>query len=179
VRGVRRHSVGREHRRERPPKIEPARFRKVPVVGPAHDQLVYAPRNLKSLERQEYPKTRFRVADNCTDGTVVACRAFDVDVLERSDVVNWGRGHAIRWALERLEPGRFDVLVVIDSGSFVEERFLTELKIQMERGDRVIQRYNGVANPDECWFTRWVGVSRTIANEIIHPGKPNWGRHRI
>jgi cellulose synthase/poly-beta-1,6-N-acetylglucosamine synthase-like glycosyltransferase len=45
----------------------------------------------------------------------------------------------------------------------------------MERGDRVIQCYNGVGNPGQSWFTRLMDVSRTMANEIVHPGKRKLG----
>jgi cellulose synthase/poly-beta-1,6-N-acetylglucosamine synthase-like glycosyltransferase len=45
----------------------------------------------------------------------------------------------------------------------------------MERGDRVIQCYNGVINPNQSWFTRLMYVSRTMANEIIHPAKRKLG----
>jgi cellulose synthase/poly-beta-1,6-N-acetylglucosamine synthase-like glycosyltransferase len=55
------------------------------------------------------------------------------------------------------------------------EGFLRQLNLQMDRGDRVIQCYNGVANPGQSWFTRLMDVSRTIANEIIHPGKRKLG----
>ena len=45
----------------------------------------------------------------------------------------------------------------------------------MERGDGAIQCYNAVANPGQSWFTRVMDVSRTISNDIIHPGKRKLG----
>ena len=161
-----------------PPPREPSRIRRIDVLIPAHDEELHLPRLLASVLAQDYPWGSFRatvVADNCTDGTVAACAGFDVDVLERRDASRRGKGHAIRWALDRIGLESFDAVVIVDGDSLVAPGFLRELNLQMDRGDRVIQCYNGVANPGQSWFTRLMDVSRTIANEIIHPGKRKLG----
>jgi 1,2-diacylglycerol 3-beta-glucosyltransferase len=160
-----------------PPSPTASKMRRFVVIIPAHDEELHLPRLLASFRAQTYAKDRYRVAvvaDNCTDGTVAACRPFDVDVLERIDARR-GKGHAIRWALERVGPGGFDAVVIVDSDSLVDARLLEELNLAMERGDRVIQCYNGVANPCQSWFTGLMDVSRTIANDIVHPGKRKLG----
>jgi len=43
------------------------------------------------------------------------------------------------------------------------------------RVKQAIQCYNGVANPDDSWFTRLLDVSRAISNEIYHPAKQRLG----
>jgi 1,2-diacylglycerol 3-beta-glucosyltransferase len=158
--------------------FEPARVRTFNVVLPAHNEELYLPRLLRSLDLQQYPKERYRVsvvADNCTDGTVPVCGPFDVDLFERTTAGQKGKGHAIRWCLEQIGVDRFDAFVIVDGDSIVAPDFLHQLNLQMERGDQVIQCYNGVANPEQSWFTRLMNVSRTIANEIIHPGKRKLG----
>ena len=161
-----------------PPDFAPATHRRFNVIIPAHNEELHLPRLLESLASQQYPADRYRVtvvADNCTDGTVAACTAFDVDVLSRVDAERRGKGYAIRWALERIATSRFDAVVIIDGDSLVAGDFIKHLNLQMERGDRVIQCYNGVANPGQSWFTRLMDVSRTIGNEILHPGKRKLG----
>jgi cellulose synthase/poly-beta-1,6-N-acetylglucosamine synthase-like glycosyltransferase len=161
-----------------PPIQEPKRWRRFLILVPAHNEEQHLPRLLASLRSEDYPRGLFRIAviaDNCTDGTVAACRRFDVDVFERRDPVNRGKGHAIRWAIDRVSIETYDGLVIVDSDSVVATGFLRHLNLQMERGDEVIQCYNGVANPGESWFTRVMNVSRTIANEIIHPAKRKLG----
>lgn len=156
----------------------PSRYRRLNVMVPAHDEERFLPRLLASLASQEYPKDSYRVtviADNCTDGTVASCTPFDVDVLERADAARRGKGHAIGWALTQIDLARFDAVVIIDGDSQVEPAFLRHLNLQLDRGDRVIQCYNGVANPDRSWFTRLMHVSRTIANDILHPAKRKLG----
>jgi cellulose synthase/poly-beta-1,6-N-acetylglucosamine synthase-like glycosyltransferase len=161
-----------------PPEREPSRLRRFNVVIPAHNEELLLPRLLESLTSQEYPREHFRVtvvADNCTDGTVAACDPFDVDVLERHDSTNRGKGHAIGWTLAQLPLDRFDAVVIVDGDSLVDRGFLRHLNLQMDRGDEVVQCYNAVANPGQSWFTRLMDVSRTISNEIIHPGKRKLG----
>ncbi|HSL21153.1 MAG TPA: glycosyltransferase family 2 protein [Vicinamibacterales bacterium] len=163
---------------EDPRDFEPARRRRLNVVVPVHNEELYLPRLLSSLQSQEYPPDSYRVtvvADNCTDGTVAACGSFDVDLFERHDTERRGKGHAIRWALERIDVEAFDALAIVDGDSLVPRDFLAQLNLQLERGDRVIQCYNGVANPGQSWFTRLMNVSRTIANEILHPAKRKLG----
>jgi cellulose synthase/poly-beta-1,6-N-acetylglucosamine synthase-like glycosyltransferase len=161
-----------------PPVTEPSRFRRFNIVIPAHNEELHLPRLLASVTTQDYPTERFRaavIADNCTDGTVAACAGYDVDVFERHDPANRGKGHALKWALDHIGIDRYDALVIVDGDSMIAPGFLRHLNLQMERGDRVIQCYNGVANPGQSWFTRLMDVSRTMANEIVHPGKRKLG----
>ena len=156
----------------------PARVRRFNVVVPAHNEELYLPRLLASLRSQDYPADRHVVtviADNCSDGTAKVSRPFEVTVLERTDSDRRGKGYAIGWMLERVDLQSTDALVIVDGDSIVDASFLKHLNLQMDRGDDVIQCYNAIANPDQSWFTRLMNVSRTIANEIIHPGKRKLG----
>jgi 1,2-diacylglycerol 3-beta-glucosyltransferase len=156
----------------------PATIRRFNVFVPAHNEELYLPRLLASLRLQEYPSDRFVVtviADNCSDRTVSRCHEAGVAVLERTDPDRRGKGHAIGWAIERIDLDAFDAIVIVDGDSVVGTGLLKHLNFQMELGDRVIQCYNGVANPGQTWFTRLMDVSRTIANEILHPAKRKLG----
>jgi cellulose synthase/poly-beta-1,6-N-acetylglucosamine synthase-like glycosyltransferase len=160
------------------PEFEPSRLRRFAVLVPAHNEEQYLPRLLESLQGQAYPADRFRVkviADNCTDGTARASGRFDADILERTDATHRGKGHALRWALDRIDLAGFDAVVVVDGDSWVNPQFLKHLNLQMERGDLVIQSYNGVANPEYSWFTRLMDISETMANEIVHRAKRKLG----
>jgi cellulose synthase/poly-beta-1,6-N-acetylglucosamine synthase-like glycosyltransferase len=158
--------------------VTPPTRRRFTILVPAHNEELHLPRLLASLEAQRYPKDSYRVTvvvDNCTDGTLDVCKRFDVDARERTTSGRSGKGHAIAWALTRIDLARFDAVVIVDADSLVDAAFLAALNLQMHRGDRVIQCYNGVANPEQSWFTRLMNVSRTISNEILHPGKRKLG----
>lgn len=161
-----------------PQEVAPSRVRHFNVLVPAHNEELYLPRLVESLLAQDYPRDAYDVtviADNCTDATASVCRQFGVNVLERVQADRRGKGYAIGWALETAGLAGFDAALIVDADSIADSGLLRYLNLQMDRGDRVIQCYNGVANPQHSWFTRLMDVSRTIANEIIHPGKRKLG----
>ena len=161
-----------------PRPFRPSRFRHLNVVVPAHNEEMLLPRLLDALHRQDYPHDRYRItviADNCSDGTAAVSRSFNVEVLERTDPERRGKGFAIGWLIDSMDLNSTDAIVIVDGDSVVEPSFLSALNMQLERGDKVIQCYNGVANADQSWFTRLMNVSRTISNEILHPAKRKLG----
>lgn len=86
------------------------------VLVPAHDEEERIATALASLLPLPGVHDRvFVIADNCTDGTAFAASGFDVTVLERHDPSLFGKGHALAWALEAIEPGGFNVVGVIDA----------------------------------------------------------------
>lgn len=144
------------------------------IVVPAHNEELLLARLLKSLNSQSYPREKFTViviADNCTDKTAQICLDCRAIVWERSDVLRRGKGHAIRFALEKIDLSAYDAFVIIDADSVVGEDMLQHLGTMIENGRKIIQCYNGVANPNSSWFTRLLDVSRSIGNEIYHPAK--------
>src|ERR1700761_1780713 len=75
------------------------------VLVPAHDEAEGIAETLDSLGRCDYEAARRRtvlIADNCTDATAALGRAAGVEVWERTDAENRGKGFAIGWALDRL-----------------------------------------------------------------------------
>lgn len=148
------------------------------VIIPAHNEEVFLPRLLQSLREQRYPEHLFDVvviADNCTDGTCSVAAATNAIVLERQDKMNVGKGYAIKFAIENIQMDSYGAVFVVDADSTVEEEALLNLDQSIREGNKAIQCYNGVANPDESWFTRLLDVSRTIANEIFERAKEKLG----
>jgi cellulose synthase/poly-beta-1,6-N-acetylglucosamine synthase-like glycosyltransferase len=77
--------------------------------------------------------------------------------------------------LESINLDQYDAIFIIDADSMLMTDVLKELNRILGQRKDVIQCYNGVANPDESWFTRLLNVSRTIGNEIYHPAKQKLG----
>lgn len=151
---------------------------KFAVVIPAHDEELLLPTLLQSAKRQNYPRElccNIVIADNCTDNTAEVGRRNGVIVMERFDTENAGKGHAIKWALEMVEIDQYDAVFIVDADSVMSSDVLRHLDSLIQRGERIIQCYNGVGNPDDSWFTRLLDVSRTIGNEIYHPAKRKLG----
>ena len=148
------------------------------IVIPAHNEELFLTRLIKSINEQDYPSYLFKaivVADNCTDNTAKVGSENSALVLERNDLQHTGKGYAIKYTLEKINMNEYDAIFIIDADSIVSNDVLNELDKALREGKNIIQCYNGVANPDESWFTRLLDVSRTLGNEVFHPAKQKLG----
>jgi 1,2-diacylglycerol 3-beta-glucosyltransferase len=114
------------------------------VLVPAHNEADLIQPCVASLRAQEYPADRFRIvviADNCTDETAMLASAAGAEVLVREAPEAWGKGHALRWAMDRLmaEPESPDAFVVVDGDSVAESGLLSGLVNHLERGAEAVQ----------------------------------------
>ena len=147
------------------------------IVIPAHNEELFLPRLLASSRNQDYPEELFDtivVADNCTDSTAEVARHQGATVLTRADEGNQGKGYAIKWALETIDLDKYDAVLIVDADCIISTNTLKDLDGAIQE-KQVVQCYNGVANPDDSWFTRLLDVSRVINNEIYHPARRRLG----
>lgn len=126
------------------------------ILIPAHDEERLLPGLLKSLDRLDYPAALYSVhlvADNCTDQTAAVAERAGAEVHIRQDETLRGKGYALQWLLEILwatgEP--HDAVVILDADSIVSPNFLRVMASRMVQGERVIQAYYTVRNPEESW----------------------------
>ena len=148
------------------------------VLIPAHNEELLIGRILRSVRNQDYPKELYDVlvvADNCTDQTVMIAEREGFRALERKDSSLAGKGYAIKYGLEYLKNESYDAVFIIDADSIVDEAALRELDRAIQQGARIMQCYNGLANPDDSWFTRLMDVSRTLGNAVLGPAKEKTG----
>jgi cellulose synthase/poly-beta-1,6-N-acetylglucosamine synthase-like glycosyltransferase len=148
------------------------------ILIPAHNEELLIDRLLKSINKQDYHSGMIKtivVADNCSDNTDKIGLENGARVLERRDDQHRGKGYAIKFALERIDMSEYDAIFIIDADSIIKNDLLMQLDKALRSGKKIIQCYNGVANPEQSWFTRLLYVSRTIGNEIYHPGKQKLG----
>lgn len=148
------------------------------IVIPAHNEELFLSRLLTSIKKQDYPSGLFDViviADNCTDKTAGVGTEMGALVLKKNDLDNAGKGQAIKYALENIDIKSYDAILIIDADSIVKNDLLRQLDIVIQNGGNIIQCYNGLANPEQSWFTRLLDVSRTIGNRIFHPAKQKLG----
>ena len=147
------------------------------IVVPAHNEELLLARLLESARAQDYLRPLFDVivvADNCTDRTAAIAREHGATVLERIDETKRGKGYAIQWALESIDLGKYDAVLIVDADCTISPGSLRCLDGSIrEKG--VVQCYNGVGNPDQSWFTRLLDVSRTVSNRIYGPAKQRLG----
>lgn len=148
------------------------------IIVPAHNEELFIQRILKSIVTQNYPVELFNiivVADNCTDNTATIACGENIEVLIRKNTKDFGKGHAIKFALDNSDDYNYDALFIIDADSIINKNGLAALNKHILNGKRIIQCNNAVANPDDSWFTQLMNVARTIGNEIQEPAKEKLG----
>ncbi len=131
------------------PAATPARF---VILIPAHDEERLLPGLFASLAALRYPADSYRVhvvADNCSDRTAEIANAAGATVHERHDTSRPGKGAALQWLLERLQVSAeaYDAVIIFDADSVVSENFLQVMAARLARGQRVVQAYYAVRQP--------------------------------
>lgn len=124
------------------------------VIVPAHDEEPGIGATLGSLAACEYPPAHRRtivIADNCTDGTAAVASGHGVEVWERTDPNNRGKGHALAWALQRLfaEAQPPDAVVMVDADCTVSANLLEACARHLADGAEAIQVDYVAGNPED------------------------------
>ncbi len=164
-------------RRGAPPPA-PARMVEMQVVVPAHDEEAGITETVKSLLAVDYPAKAFRVlvvADNCSDRTAAMARLAGAAVVERHDSERRGKGHALRFAFDRvLAESSAQAIVVVDADTVVSATLLAAFAARFAAGAKALQAHYGVRNASASWRTRLLA----IAFETFH-GVRSLARERL
>jgi cellulose synthase/poly-beta-1,6-N-acetylglucosamine synthase-like glycosyltransferase len=119
------------------------------------------------------------IADNCEDQTATLARQEGATVLERSHLSNRSKGHALKFAFDRLfETGQInqiDALVVIDADTVVDPQLLSAFARHLEDGQDWIQAFDTVSNAGETWRTRLMTYSFGLINGVLLLGQTALG----
>jgi 1,2-diacylglycerol 3-beta-glucosyltransferase len=121
------------------------------VLVPAHDEEAMIGSTVAALRALDYASGRFDVAviaDNCTDRTATEARAAGALVLERRDPELRGKGHALAWALDRIDhSGR--LVLLVDADCRPSPGLLRAASTRIAAGAEVVQAAYTVSNPDD------------------------------
>ena len=86
------------------------------VLVPAHNEAAVIAETLVGLKAEIRPGDRILVvADNCTDETAAIARSHGVEVVERTNLVDRGKGFALDFGLRHLQAAPPEVLVIVDA----------------------------------------------------------------
>jgi 1,2-diacylglycerol 3-beta-glucosyltransferase len=157
-----------------------ARFHRIGLLIPAHNEELLLGGVLDRLHTLDYPRDSFQlfvIADNCDDATAAVARAHGAEVLERTDPENRGKGFALDWALSRLLPDsrRFDAFLILDADSYLSENFLQVMNRALSSGVGAIQGLYQVENVDESWRTRLMACALALAHYVKPMGRMAFG----
>ena len=114
----------------RPARSEPPKGQKASavIVIPAHDEAEVIGRTLQSLQSALRHDMRILViADNCTDATAEIARDHGVEVVERTNAQDRGKGFALAFAAEHLATAAPDIFLVLDADCSTDAASLRNL----------------------------------------------------
>lgn len=98
------------------PAISPS----IAVLIPAHDEEAGVAKTIATIQTQLGPHDRIIViADNCSDQTAHVARATGVEVIERHEPNQRGKGFALDFGLKYVGANPSEVVVVIDADTMV------------------------------------------------------------
>jgi 1,2-diacylglycerol 3-beta-glucosyltransferase len=165
--------------RRRPAKPAVATLARLAVLVPAHDEEQLVGRCVASLRAQTHPRSLTRVvviADNCGDRTAEVAAAGGAEVLERQDDRR-GKGHALRWAMDRLlaEAEPPDAVVVVDADSVAEPDLLTHLAASLVNGADAAQAEYLVLADDTSTRSRLVAAAFLLFHRVRLGGRAALG----
>ncbi len=143
------------------------------ILIPAHNEEKLIPSLLANLAQLDYPRDLYSVhviADNCDDQTALLARQADAIVHERFNTELRGKGYALQWALQKIwgENIAHDAVMILDADSIISTNFLRVMDTRLARGERVIQAYYAVRDPDRTWSVSL----RYIALAVLHYLRP-------
>ncbi|WP_126172154.1 glycosyltransferase family 2 protein [Altericroceibacterium xinjiangense] len=114
------------------------------VLMPAHDEAAGIASTVVAVRQQLRPCDELLVvADNCTDDTAATARRLGATVVERSDVLRRGKGHALEFGREFIEANRSEaaasIIVVLDADCRPERNALQSLAGTASLRNAVVQ----------------------------------------
>ena len=119
------------------------------VLVPAHNEEPVIGATLDSLKAALTDNGRILViADNCSDQTAEIVHGHGVEVLERSDTVNRGKGFALTSGLEAIEQDAPEVVVIVDADCEVTPTTLTDLAFAAKQTNKPVQGVYLLRAPD-------------------------------
>ncbi len=119
------------------------------VLIPAHNEEDVIGTTLNSLLSALPDSGRIVVvADNCTDKTAEVARSHGVDVIERHDTNNRGKGFALAAGLDHLNHSPPEVVIIVDADCTVSDNALTELAVTARNMNRPTQGVYLMSPPD-------------------------------
>ena len=155
------------------------------VIVPAHNESAGILPTIESLQAMQYPADRFSIlviADNCTDDTASIAGDAEAEVWIRQDASLRGKGHALAWALPRIDLSRYDAAVVIDADTQASPQLLTRLNQAIQASTEAGQleayqvRYEFAGDAcDEPWLQALSVSSKASENSFVYRSRETLG----
>ena len=144
------------------------------TLVPAHNEEKVIQFCLESLLRADNSNADciYVVADNCADNTAKLAAKFGVQVLQRKDTANRGKGHALNYGFNHILDTRENIhgFVVIDADSIVSKNFYKIISKEIAQGTDWGQTYHSISNIDDGWRPMLLAHGYSLFNGVWQIG---------
>jgi len=153
---------------------------KFALIVAAHNEEIVIGKLIESLLNQDYPRELFDVfviADNCTDNTAKIARQYGVNVYERFNKVEKGKGVALEWMFSKIfkMQKKYDAVAIFDADNVVSKSWCKEINSKMQSGYKVVQGYIDSKNPNDSWITSSYSIAFWTQNRMYQLARANIG----
>lgn len=166
--------------RRRAAPVKPARWRRLAIALPAHNEETVIAASVRRLLQCDYPRAAFDVhvvADYCSDGTAAAAESAGAIAHPRSEGPRGRKGYALGWLIQRLlaDARGYDAILVFDADSRVDPAFLQHINAALNGGAQVIQGRHVISNPSASTFSALADADMRLNNRVRNQAKANLG----
>ncbi|ATD54590.1 glycosyltransferase family 2 protein [Clostridium chauvoei] len=154
--------------------------KKFAMIVAAHNEEVVIGKLIESMLNQDYPKELidiFIIADNCTDNTAKVARKYGVNVYERFNDEQRGKGFALEWMFAKLfkMKKKYDAIAIFDADNLVSKDWCKEINSKMLEGYKVVQGYIDSKNPNDSWIATSYSIAFWSQNRMYQLARANVG----
>ena len=121
-------------------KLEADKRPIIAVIMPAHNESLVITETIQSIMPQLGSQDQLLVvADNCNDDTAAIARNLGATVIERTNLLERGKGYALDYGLQHLKTHPPQVVLIIDADCMVENDAINQLASACMAYQRPIQ----------------------------------------
>lgn len=154
--------------KKRPPHKSEIEHRYAVLIAARNEERVL-PALLESLRAQDYPAEKLRVyvcADNCTDRTAAVAREHGAIVFERQSSTHIGKGYALRFLLENIDPESYDACLVFDADNILQSDYVRQMNRSFSDGYEAVCGYRNSGNFLKNWIS--AGYALWYVHDSVH-----------
>jgi cellulose synthase/poly-beta-1,6-N-acetylglucosamine synthase-like glycosyltransferase len=151
---------------------------RVAVVVPAHNEEASISKCIHSLQRATSGDMHvdiYVIADNCTDATGYVAAQAGATVLTRTNDLERGKGYALDFAFQMLEPRGYNCVLIVDADTEVAPNFILAAAEAMRNGAEAVQARYLVSNLEQSTRTRLMGLALRAFHVVRPLGRENLG----
>lgn len=145
------------------------------IIAARNEELVID-KLVKSLQRQNYPKDKYKVfvvVNNCTDNTADVARKAGATIIECTKKVK-SKGEVLKYTFNKLKDNNeIDSYVIFDADNLVDNNFLMEMNNTINQGYNVSQGFRDTKNIGDNWISSSYALLYYIDNLFINRARHN------